>query len=659
MPIDPSELTPQERDVYNTLSSGQQQIYLDLTPEVRHIVGRWAPADSCQDAQKADGVCTPDPRVTAQVGVRKPTNLAELTADQKFSERVYKYRLKNARKGDLLLSPGGPSGVIGALLSALNPPQDYSHMGIVIEDDGTDGTVVRHCTTSEDWLNSRKFTTGTVFEGTPLAQDIPLHGFRSDAVRYLWPGTITQTVEIAFKGAKDELYRDEVYAVDNAGNFIWQNDDFGKPQKIVRERFAVADIPCSEDDARATGKSFLIHALTFDPVSVDAIRDTPAHIANPLIVQPCLLKETPRVRACLERIAEAAKGLRGHYRFFAYSDGSVGVNPDGPVTLEGVSEPYCSAGIYVTDPITQTRGMVCSSFIWTAAQMANDLASPKILLDGRPGLPEPSSSRDDTCTQLTKAHGRGRVPAGILDPVNPVDGQYFYGSTDRANAALALQKKLVDKVMENLNDFLNTVAGPPLLGAFFGGATGALISDLLAWNPALLAIVLGTSTAYIDGEVQKIRDTAMHLSNQLGDTFRSDNAAEDNESDDWLKNPGTGNAVSPDDIVNGWSAPHYEDDDRVAGLYGSNIVAEVLSPAPVEGKWDFTTWEISTDIAQVLVRVFYLDSSNKQVFLANALVVIGGCPGGILITKQLPDMSTRQSCGPIRTGSYYARATWT
>jgi hypothetical protein len=335
------------------------------------------------------------------------------------------------------------------------------------------------------------------------------------------------------------------------------------------------------------------------------------------------------------------------------------MNADGPVTLEGASEPHCSSGVYITDPVTATRGMVCSSFIWTAVQIANRSAKPKILLDGRPTFPEPPASRDDVCTQLTKAHGRARIAAGSLDTSNPVDGLYFYGPKDRANAATALQKKLVDKVMENIGDFMDTVAGPPLLGAFFGGATGMLISEMLALNPPLLALILGTTTAYVDGEIQKIRDTAYHLSNQMGDTFRKDNSAEDNESDDWVKNPGTGNAVSPDDILNSWSAPHYEDDDRVAGVYGSNIVAEVLSPAPVDGKWEFTTLEVSTDVAQILVRVFYRDAVKNQVFVANARVRIGGCPDGELITHALSDMTAGQSCGPIWTGTYYGRATWT
>src|ERR1700720_27311 len=199
MPLDPEDLTRAERDVLKTLTAFQQQIFLDLSEPVRRIVGRWAPAGAGDSAQQLAGACTPDPRVTSQVAIRKPTDFAELSNDIKFRERVQPYRLKWARRGHLLLSPGGPSGLIGAMLGALVPPQDYSHMGIIVEDHGFHGTVVRHCTTSEDCLNSKLFTTGTVFDGTPLAIDIPQHGFRSDAVKFLWPGTISQTVEVALR----------------------------------------------------------------------------------------------------------------------------------------------------------------------------------------------------------------------------------------------------------------------------------------------------------------------------------------------------------------------------------------------------------------------------------------------------------------------------
>src|SRR6185503_2603324 len=142
MPIDPKDLTSAEREVFETLTAFQKQIFLDLSEPVRRIVGRWAPTGGEDSAQQKAGACTPDPRVTSQVAIRKPIDFAELSNDIKFRERVQPYRLKFARRGHLLLSPGGPSGIIGAMLGALDPPQDYSHMGIIVEDDGFDGTVV-------------------------------------------------------------------------------------------------------------------------------------------------------------------------------------------------------------------------------------------------------------------------------------------------------------------------------------------------------------------------------------------------------------------------------------------------------------------------------------------------------------------------------------
>ena len=461
--------------------------------------------------------------------------------------------------------------MIGAMLSALEPPQDYSHMGIVIEDDGFDGIVLRHCTASEDWLNHKNFTTGTVFDGTPLEQQIPLRGFRSDAVKYIWPGTITQTVEIAYKSYRDVQYRDEVYELDHAGNYLWKKDEYGKPEKILREKYSTLD-PIRDGDDRGTGKRYRIAALTFDPVWIPSKSGSPEHWADPLIVQPCRFKRTPAVRAAVERIADACTQLRGHYRFYGYTNGRVGKSDDGPVTLEGLSEPYCISGKYVTDPVTKTRGMVCSTFIWQATQIANLSTLPVILLDGRPLLLEPPSTRDDLCTPLTKAWGRERqLLSSDQSVVDPIDGFYHYSVPNRAGAAGALQKEIVEKVMENLTEFLDDIAGPPLLGFLEGGIAGVTISRLLSLNPLLLAVTLGVTKAYLDDQVQKIRDTATHISNQIGDTFRQDNASLNNESDDWKTNPGTGNTVSPDDILNSWSAPHYEDSARIAGVYGSNI----------------------------------------------------------------------------------------
>jgi hypothetical protein len=659
MPVNPSQLTPQERLIYDSLNSTQKNIYLDLSDEVRRIVGRWAPQNACPSDQRIAGVCQPDPRVTSQVGVRKPTDWDLMPPDSKFSDRIYRYRIKDARKGDLLLTPGGPSGLIGAMLNALRPPQDYSHMGIVVEDDGSDAIALRHCTASEDWLSRKLFTTGTIFEGLPLEHWIPLHGFRSDAVKYIWPGTITQTVEAAYKSHRDVQYRDEVYELDNQGNYLWQNDEYGKRQRILRDKYAVLD-PVREGDDRGTGGRYRIAALTFDPVWVPPTGDTPGHWADPLIVQPCRSKRTPAVSMALDRIADACKQLRGHYRLFAYTNGQVGELSDGPVTLEGLCEPHCRDGQYVADPVATTRGMVCSTFIWQAVQLANlpqgGTTYQRILLDGRPLRPEPESTRDDRCAELTTQWGRRRGTRSDQSPANPIDGFYFYSAANRTGAGEALQRKIVEKVMEHLAEFLDKIAGPPLLGALEGAYVGSTISQLLAWNPLYLAVLLGVSKAHLDGEVQKLRDTATHVSNQWGDTFRKDNAAQDNESDDWKYNPGSGNTVSPDDILNSWSAPHYGDEDEVVGVYGSNIRAEVLSPAPIEGEWRPSTWEIATDRTSLGARVFHRDANGNPVYLGDALVRVGCAE---LITRAQANMAAPQPVPNVPTGRYFARAVWT
>lgn len=658
MPIDESQLTPTQRQIYDTLNDTQKRIYLDLSDEVRDIVGRWAPPNGCVDDQKLARVCEPDPRVTAQVAVRKPTDWDLIPAGDQFSGRVAPWRIKGARKGNLFLTPGGPSGVIGALLSALTPPQDYSHMGIVITDDGDNGTVLRHCTASEDWLMRKVFTTGTIFDDTPLEMAIPLHGFRSDAVHFLWPGTITQTVEIAFKSHYDVNYRDEVYELDAQGNYLWQKDEFGVEQRILREKYSVLD-PVRPGDDRGTGGRYRIGALTFDPVWVPEMThgavDTPAHWADPLIVQPCAALRTAAVQAALNRIADACVQLRGHYRLFAYTRGRVGENPDGPVTLEGLLEPFCRDGQWTTDPVDMTRGMVCSTFIWQAVQLANAPgAGPRIVLDGRPSHVEPTTG-DDPCSRLTAALGRKRGDHGSLDPADPADGLYFYSEALRQDAGVALQSKLRDKVMENVGSFLDSVAGPPWLGGLGGAYTGSLISQMMAVNPLALATALGVSVAYIESVVEDVRKTATHVSNQWGDTFRKDNAAEDNESDDWLHNPGTGNTVSPDDILNAWSAPQVEDDNQVVGVYGANIKAEVLSPGLIDGEWKPSTWEIITDRTGVGVRVFRPDANDNPEYLSGATAHIG-CRDMVTTPQNPPD--AYQTLPSVPIGRYFAWASW-
>ena len=650
MPITEADLTPTEREIFKTLTSGQRAIYLDLSDEVRHIVGRRAPADACAAAQKKAGVCTPDPRVTAQVGIRQPTDWDSLPLAQKYADRVYKWRLKDARRGDLLMCPGSDVGVIGGLLAALIPKQHYTHMGIIVEDDGIDGTAVRHCTAEDDWMQRKLFRTGTVFGGTPLAVDVPLRGIRSDALQFIWPGTITQTVEVAYKGVRDSVYRSEVWELDGDGNFLSEEDEDGAKQKIVRDKYAVLD-PARPGDDRATGGRYRVPALSFGPVVLVG-----GEIVPPLIVQPCRYKRTDRVAGALGRIADAAVSLRGHYRFFSFTDARVGDLEDGPPTLERESEPFCDMGSYITAPVVKTRGMSCSSFIWQAAQMANLTGVPHILLDGRPAHPEPGSARDDVCSQLSgQLNGRKREAAPPQSASDPVDGLYFYTEANRALAAAALGAGVSGKVTKKIQGFIDDVAGPPFLGALEGGFLGLSVSQLLAINPIGLVAALGLSKVLFDAEIQKIRDMATTLGNQVVDTFRKDDSRLDNDDSDWRNDAKTGNTVSPDDIVNAWASPHDPQNDPIAGLYGSSISVDVLSPMPIEGEWRPSTWEISPDRRGVGARAFRKHAGGTE-FLAGALVRIGCAE---MTTDLLPDMTALQIISDVPLGRFFAQAAWT
>ena len=167
------------------------------------------------------------------------------------------------------------------------------------------------------------------------------------------------------------------------------------------------------------------------------------------------------MRAALVRVADAALQLRGHYRFFAYSDGRVGERDDGPSTLETASAPRCVDGQFVTMPVKSTRGMVCSTFVWQAVQLANhQIGVPRILLDGRPARQEPGHDVAELCEQLTAVRdGLQRVRSSILDPADPQDGMYFYDAASRHDAALALQERLIAKVMEKIGDFMDEAGG--------------------------------------------------------------------------------------------------------------------------------------------------------------------------------------------------------
>jgi len=197
-------------------------------------------------------------------------------------------RFVNAKKGDIVLSPGD-NGYIGQLLRRVSPPQHYSHSGIMTRNHDE----ITHSTAAPERLEDQASGGGA-----------PTDGFEPHALRYLWPGAITQTVNAATEGE------------------LLESPDSGSP-------------------------SYLIQSFNPD-VSGDVTELVPA-----LVVKPDPFLETPQLRAKLKAVAAAAVAEVGktHYSFYGYT------NP--AAALDGAHD--APAG---PDWAALTYPSVCSSFIW-------------------------------------------------------------------------------------------------------------------------------------------------------------------------------------------------------------------------------------------------------------------------------------------------------
>lgn len=188
-------------------------------------------------------------------------------------EVITKGRFLNARKGDVLLSPGGP-GLIGTMLRQVSPPQRYSHSGIMTRNYDQ----VTHSTASEDRMLD--YPVGSI-----LGEPAPSDGHRPDVVKYGWPGVITQSVEESMHGSE------------------MTDPESGKKYKI--SGFS------REDSGMSIGGNW--------------------EIVHPLVIKPDPLQEAknPEVRKTLHQVASDALAQtgKGHYRFYCYTDPTIADDP--------------------------------------------------------------------------------------------------------------------------------------------------------------------------------------------------------------------------------------------------------------------------------------------------------------------------------------------
>ena len=211
----------------------------------------------------------------------------------------------NAQKGDIVISPGGP-GIIGGLLRQVDPPQWWSHCGIMTRNYDE----IAHSTASEQRMTDDDI--GLTDTWPEPGGD----GIRPEVLRWLWPGAVAQSVEAAVEGE------------------AWT-------------------------DPSRPGKRFSISS--FKPDSIGVTHGSDFVLVPPSVIKPDPRQETPGIRSELHVLGQSARSLsaaRGepiktHYSFYSYTD------PTTALTYRAPAESGWASGTWPS---------VCSSFIWYVAR---------------------------------------------------------------------------------------------------------------------------------------------------------------------------------------------------------------------------------------------------------------------------------------------------
>jgi hypothetical protein len=198
---------------------------------------------------------------------------------------------------------------------------------------------------------------------------LDLEGFRWDVLKFLWPGAITQTVKHSVDG-----------------------------ESLVDPE---------------TGKSYTVSGFGSLQVA-----DWTGKTAVAMVVKPKPETETDATRLLLEQIADNAIALSGkcHYRFFCYTDPSIGIDQPAP------NDAKWAAG---------TMPTVCASMIWLAIRQS--------------------------VTTIEGTLEAEDMDAGAQIATSTKDGLYLYTADERLNAGEVLYSQIVEMVMNSASGVLPTV----------------------------------------------------------------------------------------------------------------------------------------------------------------------------------------------------------
>ena len=296
-------------------------------------------------------------------------------------------RIINAKKGDIILTPSGNS-LVGNFLAKTNPPQHYSHSGIMVEN----YSKIRHSTASEEWIADN-------LTRDDKGLDLNIDGIFPDAVKYGWPGTITQSISEAYYGQK--LKGKQYYSY-------------------------------SRGVTKFTDKDYVLKSFSqynsFENMEPKVVKPNPIDEANDFERD-----NKHNVRTILKKVADAAKSIDGHYRLYAYTKADIYNDSEFEAPSDVIDRFW--ANNEGRNPVKPT---VCSSFIWAAVKSIDE----NIVLEGKLEADEKNVSSDN----YTKK-----------DNETP-DGLYLYSEPERLGALLNLHNNLkceTDETIGGAADIIN------------------------------------------------------------------------------------------------------------------------------------------------------------------------------------------------------------
>ncbi len=336
----------------------------------------------------------------------------------------------NALMGDVILSPANGS-LIGDMLMSLSPAQYHSHSGMMT----ANFTQITHCTADKSRIGN--FLNTDVL-GIPTS-------FKGEQLQYLFPGSITQTVDDSVNGVafRDPELPNKTYIVSGftpENQTVWDGGRFVLIQPLV-----VKPAPENEPTARPQLQAAANVALSKG--------------------------------ATIDNNGDFVKYPGCYYSFYGY-------------TLPEQAADFGDPAPATANWAKGASPAVCASFIWLCMKQA-EIACV-------------TTSKYETDSDFSAS----AIAGGAAASNNTLDGLFFYPEAERQTAGQVLHAELQSDIENQEGVF----ASVPIVGS----------------------------------------DVASSLADQICNMFASGNPNLPNNSN-W-KNPGTGNAVSPDDMTF-WNPP--------------------------------------------------------------------------------------------------------